>query len=68
MLTSTLSPFAPAKESGEVEEGTEGRGAGVGYHGNEALSSGGGVKDQMNLLDQVLHSDCKPVLEFTMVK
>ena len=34
-----------------------------GYHGNETS----GVKGQMNILDQVLHADCKPVLEFTLV-
>ena len=41
-------------------------GASGGNHDDER-GSGGGVKGQMNILDQVLHADCKPVLEFSLV-
>ena len=47
-------------------EMSEGDGASGGYHGNEG-SSLGGIKGQMNILDQILHADCRPVLEFNMV-
>lgn len=40
-------------------------GASGGNHDDETAS--GGIKGQMNILDQVLHSDCRPVLEFSMV-
>lgn len=66
MLIYSLSPFAPTDEGGggtDEELDTE---AGVGYHGNETVAPSG-VKGHMNLLDQVLHSDCKPVLEFSLV-
>jgi hypothetical protein len=58
---SFISPFAPTIERGGAEEELEMEERG-GYHGNETS----GVKGQMNILDQVLHSDCKPVLEFTL--
>ena len=54
-----FSPFAPTNEGGGAEEETD-------HHDNETSSSGG-IKGQMNVLDQVLHADCKPVLEFTIV-
>ena len=46
----------------------EGGGASDGYRGSEAPASSGGIKGQMNVLNQVLHSDCKPVLEFNLVR
>lgn len=65
VLIYSLSPFAPTNEGRDADEDLESD-ASSGYHGNE-VAAPGGVKGHMNLLDQVLHSDCKPVLEFSLV-
>ena len=65
MFIYSLSPFAPTNEERGADEDL-GLDASSGYHGNE-IAAPGGVKGHMNLLDQVLHSDCKPVLEFSLV-
>lgn len=65
VVCSSFSPFAPVNEERDNEM-SEGDGASGGYHGNEG-SSLGGIKGQMNILDQILHADCRPVLEFNMV-
>lgn len=64
VLIYSLSPFAPTNE-GRGTDDLESD-ASSGYHGNE-VAAPGGVKGHMNLLDQVLHLDCKPVLEFSLV-
>ena len=67
----TSSPFAPTNEGSGVEDEdeeveTEAEGASGGHHGSKAAAPGG-IKGRMNLLDQVLHPDCRPVLEFSLV-
>ena len=65
----TSSPFAPTNEGSGVEDEeleVEAEGASNGHHGSKAAALGG-IKGRMNLLDQVLHPDCRPVLEFSLV-
>ncbi|CAI8014046.1 hypothetical protein GBAR_LOCUS8815 [Geodia barretti] len=57
------SPFARTNEGGVADESQVG-GANSGNHDDERAS--GGIKGQMNILDQVLHADCKPLLEFCL--
>ena len=59
------SPFARTNEGGVADESQVG-GANSGNHDDERAS--GGIKGQMNILDQVLHADCKPLLEFCLVR
>ncbi|CAI8016470.1 LON peptidase N-terminal domain and RING finger protein 3 [Geodia barretti] len=60
---SIINPFARTNEGGVADESQVG-GANSGNHDDERAS--GGIKGQMNILDQVLHADCKPLLEFCL--
>ena len=67
------SPFAAMEEGGE--EGTGGAGEGglgascSGSAGQEEGDEAGGEKDDLNMsfTSQVVHDDCRPVLEFAIV-